>query len=185
MPMISEHARKQQQQHDQMRSIGRLASLVNYLLRQDYNVRDVYTFKSMWPEQPWWMMDFVLSRPDVCRHANEPAAASHGCMCRHAPRCSREQTRCIACDSYEHNAFHGCPVVGAIVQSMHAAQCSGEQLLLAFSRHSFNDAFRVKQPDCVDDEGAVERRIRNSLAFIREARNRNHMRRCVRRKFDL
>jgi hypothetical protein len=161
------------------RPISRLASLLNYLLRQDYNIRDVYTFKWMWPEQHWWMMDFVLSRPDVCRHVNDPTAAV--AACRHAPRCRCEQLRCIACDATDHYAFHGCPVVDSLVQSMRAARCSDEQLLLAFSRHSFNDAFRIA-PGC---DAITDRRIRNSLAFIREARNRSYVRRCVRQKFDL
>ena len=169
---------------DKQRHIGRLASLLNYLLRQDYNTRDVFTFKQMWPEQPWWTMDFVVAQPDACRHVNDPAAASRGCECRHTPRCRREQLRCVACSSYEHYAFHGCPIIGALVESMRATQCSDEQLLLTFAKHSFNDAFRVQPPGAAE-AGTPERQVRNALAFIRAARDRNYARRCVRRKFDL
>lgn len=169
---------------NQQRHISRLASLVNHLLRQDYNTRDVFTFKQMWPEQPWWTMDFVTSHPDACRHVNDPAAASRGCTCHHTPRCRSDQLRCFACNSHDHFAFYGCPVIGAILESMRVAQCTDEQLLLTFAKHSFNDAFRA-QPPGRSLAGTPERQIRNALVFIRAARERSYARRCVRHKFGL
>lgn len=172
--------------HRTQRHISRLAAFLNHLLHKGYNMLDVFSFKQRWPEQPWWMIDFVASRPDRCRHVNDPSAAAHGCLCFHAPRCSTAQVRCTACDSESHFAFHNCPVVGSIVESMREARCDNEQLLLTFAKHSFDDAFRARQPTAAfsaDAQQAWQRQVCDALGRLRAAKERRR-RRCASHKFD-
>lgn len=115
-----------------------LSSHVSSLLHKGYNIRDVCKFKELWPDHPWWMIDFWMSRPHHCRYANDLHAVASGYQCNHIPACCFNLMRCVACDSDQHFAFGDCPVVDAIQDAMLHMACTDEILLMAFAKHSFD-----------------------------------------------
>jgi hypothetical protein len=168
---------------------NRLAAHVDNLLSMNYNMRDIYTFKLHWPEQPWWMVDMVSAHPGSCRHANDPVGPDYGCQCFHVPRCRGPQLRCSACDSDSHFAFYGCPKTASILNSMRITRSNDEKLLLIFAKYSLESTFPLKTVSSVGNlTVAQERHIRNAWAFLAAfgaTKNKSRSMRCLRHKFDL
>jgi hypothetical protein len=177
---------------DERKHADRLAQHVDKLLRLNYNMRDIVTFKLLWPEQPWWMVDMVSFHPSACRHVNEPAAIDRGCQCFHVPRCRGAMLSCSACGSDSHFAFYGCPVTAAILDSMRMTRSNDEKLLMIFAKYSLDDAFQGKSTQ-QQQRGRVmtvlqERSVRNAWAYAMAANERgcrNRTERCLRHKYDL
>lgn len=175
---------------DERKHADRLAAHVDKLLSMNYNMRDVYSFKLHWPEQPWWMVDMVSSNPTACRHANDPCAIDYGCQCFHVPRCSGPALRCSACDSDSHFAFYGCPTTASILESMRITRSNDEKLLLIFAKYSLENAIQVNAPRTSRAiTVAQERHIRNAwallAAFGKSTGGNRRKLRCLHQKFDL